>query len=73
MKYLLMLSLVFSLCSFTTINNSTDIKEDFRECTVRIHTKDDSGKVTEYTVTFSDLSWFTCKKLQLGAWWDRNF
>ena len=74
MRYLLILSLVFTLSSFTTVGSSVNnSEEELRECTVRIHVKDDSGSVTEYEVTFSDLSWWSCTKLQLGAWWDRNF
>lgn len=39
-----------------------------RDCTVRFTTNN-----MDVEVTFYDVSWWTCTKLKVGAWWHRNF
>jgi hypothetical protein len=39
-----------------------------RDCTVRVT----SGGI-DVEVTFYDVSWWTCTKLKVGAWWHRTF
>lgn len=39
-----------------------------RDCTVRVTTDN-----IDVEVTFYDVSWWTCAKLKVGAWWHRNF
>mgnify|MGYP006286905131 CR=1 FL=1 len=39
-----------------------------RDCTVRFTTDN-----MDVEVTFYDVSWWTCTKLKVGAWWHRNF
>ncbi|WP_445665514.1 hypothetical protein [Fodinibius sp. AD559] len=39
-----------------------------RDCTVRVATDN-----MEVEVTFYEVSWWTCAKLKVGAWWHRNF
>lgn len=43
------------------------------DCEFRVIVDNEDGTSTEYHITVHDVSWWNCKKMQLGAWWDRNF
>ena len=48
--------------------------DDFRkDCTVRIdHELPDGGSIKGELI-FEDVTWWQCTKMQVAAWWDRNF
>ncbi len=43
------------------------------DCEFRVVVNNEDGTSTEYHITVHDVSWWNCKKMQLAAWWDRNF
>lgn len=43
------------------------------DCEFRVIIENEDGTDTEYHITVHDVSWWNCKKMQLGAWWSRNF
>jgi hypothetical protein len=45
----------------------------FKDCTVRLDFELADGSTIEGEITFEDVSWWECSKMQLGAWWARNF
>lgn len=47
---------------------NVDVSFIKKDCTVRVS----SGSI-EVEVTFHDVSWWTCAKLKVGAWWKRTF
>jgi len=44
-----------------------------RDCTVRLDFELDDGTTVQGEITFSDVSWWECTKMQFAAWWERNF
>lgn len=56
-------STVSTPCGLSTVSTLT-----LRDCTITI-----SGENYELEVTFHDVSWWTCVKLHVGAWWNRTF
>ena len=46
---------------------------DLRDCTVRLDFELDDGTTIQGEITFSDVSWWDCTKMQFAAWWERNF
>jgi hypothetical protein len=73
-------------CQFTTANSCSQysqlylaengsIAEEylFVDCNIRVRFELDDGSTIEGELTFLDVSWFECKKMQLAAWWHRNF
>ena len=43
------------------------------DCTVRLNFTLEDGTTVTGTITFEDVSWWDCSKMQLAAWWKRNF
>lgn len=59
-----------------TTDNSyqiSDINNLLKDCTVRIDTELEDGTTIQGEITFIDVTWWQCTKMQLAAWWDRNF
>ncbi|PQJ79474.1 hypothetical protein [Polaribacter porphyrae] len=50
--------------------NKVDEKKD---CTVRLNFTLEDGTKIEGEITFLDVTWWQCTKMQLAAWWERNF
>lgn len=85
----LMLFVCLSCFSFASVNKSlryNDVgnssklfknqlyqAEKIKECTVKLDFELEDGTVIQGTLTFSDVSWWDCSKMQLVAWWERNF
>ena len=44
-----------------------------KDCTVRLDFELEDGTTIEGEITFVDVSWWDCTKMQLAAWWERNF
>jgi hypothetical protein len=44
-----------------------------KDCTVKLDFKLEDGTKIQGELTFIDVSWWDCTKMQLGAWWARNF
>jgi hypothetical protein len=44
-----------------------------KDCTVRLDFTLEDGTTIQGELTFVDVSWWDCTKMQLGAWWGRNF
>ncbi len=44
-----------------------------KDCTVRLDFKLEDGTTIQGEITFVDVSWWDCTKMQLAAWWERNF
>lgn len=44
-----------------------------KDCTVRLDFTLEDGTTIQGELTFVDVSWWDCRKMQLGAWWKRNF
>jgi hypothetical protein len=42
-------------------------------CTVKLNETLADGTTVQGELTFSDVSWWTCKKMQFVAWFSRNF
>ncbi|MDD3004387.1 hypothetical protein [Flavobacterium sp.] len=68
------------ICKDNTVNGDLIIKsivdeksDVLKECEVRLDMKLEDGTTIVGTVTFSDVSWWDCSKMQLAAWWGRNF
>ena len=55
--------------SIQNSENSTLLKD----CTVRLDFELEDGTTIQGELTFVDVSWWDCTKMQLGAWWYRNF
>ena len=49
---------------------SNDLRKD---CTVRLDKKLENGSTLKGELTFSDVTWWECTKMQVAAWWERNF
>ncbi len=49
---------------------SNDIRKD---CTVKLDMKLENGSTLKGELTFSDVTWWECTKMQVAAWWERNF
>lgn len=71
MKNLIILTSLF-LFSFTT-PQSFESETLVKDCEFTVIVENDDGTETEYEITVHDISWWQCTKLQVGAWWDRNF
>lgn len=44
-----------------------------RDCTVRLDFELSDGTTIQGEITFVDVTWWQCTKMQLAAWWERNF
>lgn len=58
------------------VESNSIIEEDnmlLVDCEFRVVVENEDGTSTEYHITVHDVSWWNCKKMQLGAWWNRNF
>lgn len=44
-----------------------------KNCTVRLDFTLEDGTTIQGEITFVDVSWWDCTKMQLAAWWERNF
>jgi len=44
-----------------------------KDCTVRLDFTLEDGTTIQGEITFVDVSWWDCTKMQLAAWWERNF
>jgi len=44
-----------------------------KDCTVRLDFELEDGTTIQREITFVDVSWWDCTKMQLAAWWKRNF
>ncbi len=47
-----------------------DFKKD---CKVRINHEMTDGGTVKGELIFEDVTWWQCSKMQVAAWWDRNF
>ena len=47
-----------------------DIRKD---CKVRIDHELPDGGTVKGELVFEDVTWWQCSKMQVAAWWDRNF
>ena len=52
--------------------NSEEV-ELLKDCTVRLDFELEDGTTIQGEMTFVDVSWWDCTKMQLAAWWKRNF
>jgi len=52
--------------------NSEEV-ELLKDCTVRLDFELEDGTTIQGELTFVDVSWWDCTKMQLAAWWKRNF
>lgn len=53
-------------------NNLQTIPRE-KNCTVRLDFELSDGTTIEGEITFVDVTWWQCTKMQLAAWWERNF
>lgn len=60
-------------CNLVTSYIVEEKSELVKDCEVRLNMTLENGTHIEGTVTFSDVSWWDCAKMQLGAWYTRNF
>lgn len=60
-------------CDFWTRSIIAEKSDLLKDCEVRLDMTLENGTKIEGTVIFSDVSWFDCAKMQLAAWWTRNF
>lgn len=44
-----------------------------KDCTVRLDFELEDGTTIQGELTFVDVSWWECTKMQFAAWWKRNF
>ena len=44
-----------------------------KDCTVRLDFELSDGTTIQGEITFVDVTWWQCTKMQLAAWWERNF
>lgn len=44
-----------------------------RDCTVRLKFDLGNGITIQGEITIGDVTWWECTKLQIAAWWHRNF
>ena len=51
-------------------NNSA---AELKDCTVRLDFELADGTTIQGEITFVDVTWWECSKMQLAAWWERNF
>jgi len=49
---------------------TADLKKD---CTVKLDFTLDNGTQIKGEITFADISWWDCTKIQVAAWFERNF
>lgn len=59
-----------------TTENLAETSENsilLKDCTVRLDFELEDGTTIEGEITFVDVSWWDCTKMQLAAWWERNF
>lgn len=55
-------------------SNRGSLPDDFRkDCTVKLDVKLSNGSTLTGELTFSDVTWWECTKMQVAAWWERNF
>ena len=47
--------------------------DELKDCTVRLDFELSDGTTIQGEITFVDVSWWSCTKMQLAAWWKRNF
>ena len=47
--------------------------DDLKDCTVRLDFELSDGTTIQGEITFVDVTWWQCTKMQLAAWWERNF
>lgn len=47
--------------------------DERKDCTVRLDFELEDGTTIQGEITFVDVSWWDCTKMQLAAWWERNF
>ena len=47
--------------------------DELKDCTVRLDFELSDGSTIQGEITFVDVSWWSCTKMQFGAWWKRNF
>lgn len=47
--------------------------DDRKDCTVRLDVELSDGTTIQGELTFEDVTWWQCTKMQLVAWWKRNF
>lgn len=52
--------------------NSEEV-ELLKDCTVRLDFELGDGTTIQGELTFVDVSWWSCTKMQFAAWWKRNF
>jgi len=59
-----------------TTENAIENSENsnlLKDCTVRLDFTLEDGTTIQGEITFVDVSWWDCTKMQLAAWWERNF
>ena len=44
-----------------------------KDCTVRLDFKLSDGTTIQGEITFLEVTWWLCTRMQLLAWWERNF
>ncbi len=52
--------------------NSLEV-ELLKECSVRLGFTLEDGTTIQGELTFVDVSWWSCTKMQFAAWWKRTF
>lgn len=59
-----------------TTENLAETSENsilLKDCTVSLDFELEDGTTIQGEITFVDVSWWDCTKMQLAAWWERNF
>ena len=49
---------------------SDDVRKD---CAVKLDFELSDGSTIQGELTFSNVTWWECTKMQVAAWWERNF
>jgi hypothetical protein len=55
------------------VTNNPIEPDNLKDCTVRLDFKLADGTIIQGEITFEDVTWWQCTKMQLAAWWERNF
>jgi hypothetical protein len=54
-------------------SQNTNAVSTTKDCTVRLDIELADGTTIQGEITFVDVSWWDCTKMQLAAWWERTF